>query len=166
VNNQNITSCDFYANVTTWAGLKFYLYKMYNTCSKGSGGSPNMIVADQTTFECYNGALDAKMQYTDTKLADMGFDTIKLRGATMCWDEMVPDIYTGTAALTVGSAFFLNTNFYKLVVDAQSNIVTTPFIESENQTMKSSKILFMGQATCSNLRKNGVVGGVLLSMTS
>jgi hypothetical protein len=69
----------------------------------------------------------------------------------------------------VGRGFIMMavmTACYGFASNAQSNIVTTPFIESENQTMKSSKILFMGQATCSNLRKCGVVGGVLLSMTS
>lgn len=160
INNNNTTGNSFYASVTTYAGLKAYLRRMYNYCSRGSGGSPNCVLMDQVSFETYENALDANIRYSDTKMADMGFDTIKLRGATCMWDEKVPDIYTGTAAITVGTAFFLNTDFYGLMIDSETDIVTTPFVEPENQTAKTAKVLFMGQAWCSNLRKLGVLGGI------
>lgn len=160
LNNQAVTGNDFYTNVSTFAGVKQGLYRMYNYCARGSGGAPNLVVFDQGSFEVYNNALDAQVRYADTKMADMGFDTIKLRGATCIWDESVPDIYTGTASISVGTAFFLNTEFYGLMMDSQTDIVTTPFVEPENQTAKTAKILMMGQAWCSNLRKLGVVGGI------
>jgi hypothetical protein len=87
----------------------------------------------------------------------MGFDNIKLRGATVIWDEVIPDIDNGTAAITAGTVFMLNTNFYKLIIDSETDVVTTPFVEPENQTAKTAKVLFMGNATCSNLRKQGVL---------
>lgn len=152
--------------VTTYAGLKVALHRMYNHCSRGSGGSPNLVVSDQNTFESYNNALDTQVRYTNTKMADMGFETIKLRGATMVWDEVVPDIDNGTAAITAGTAFFINTNFYHLIIDSQTDIVTTPFVEPENQTAKTAKILFMGNAGVSNLRKHGVVYGISQSIVS
>jgi hypothetical protein len=99
-------------------------------------------------------------------MADMGFETLKLKGATCVWDEKVPDIYTGTAAITVGSAFFINTEFYGLMVDSETDVVTTPFVEPENQTARTAKILFMGQAWCSNLRKLGVLGGILQTIAA
>ena len=95
VNNQNVTGNSFYASVTTYAGLSAYLKRMYNYCSRGSGGSPDLIIMDQVSFETYENSLDTKVRYTNTKMADMGFDNIKLRGATVIWDESVPDIYTG-----------------------------------------------------------------------
>ena len=66
----------------------------------------------------------------------------------------------------MGSAFFLNTDFYGLMIDSETDIITTPFVEPENQTAKTAKILFMGQAWCSNLRKLGVVGGISQSIVS
>ena len=155
-NASSVSNEDFAINVSTYAGLKVALRRMYNYCSRGSGGSPDVIVADQVTFETYENALDTSVRYMNTKMADMGFDTVKLRGATMLWDEVVPDIYTGTAAITLGTAFFINTNFYELFIDSQTDIVTTPFVEPENQTAKTSKILFMGNAGVSNMRKHGV----------
>lgn len=157
---------DFSNNVTTYAGLKTNLHRMYNFCSRGSGGSPDLVIADQVTYETYNNALDTQVRYTNTQMADMGFETIKLRGATMLWDEVVPDIDNGTIAITVGTAFFLNTNFYNLIIDTETDIVTTPFIEPENQTAKTAKILMMANTGISNMRKHGVAYGISQSITS
>lgn len=154
------TGNDFALNVTTYKGLVVALRRMYNYCSRGSGGSPNLVLADQVVYETYENALDDKVRYTNTELADMGFDNIKLRGATVVWDEAVPDIDTGTVAITKGNALFLNTNFYSLIIDSETDVVTTPFIEPENQTAKTAKILFMGNAAISNLRKHGVLYGI------
>ena len=147
----------FALSVTTYAGLKVALRRLYNFCSRGSGGAPNLGVADQVTYETYENSLDTQVRYTNTRMADMGFDNIKLRGATLIWDEVIPDIDNGTAAITAGTVFLLNTNFYKLIIDSQTDIVTTPFVEPENQTVKTAKILFMGNAGISNLRKHGVL---------
>jgi hypothetical protein len=144
-------------NPTAGGNVGIALRRMYNYCCRGSGGSPNLVLFDQVTYETYENALDDKVRYSNTTLADMGFDNIKLRGATCIWDEVVPDIDNGTTAITDGTAFFLNTNFYKLIIDSETDVVTTPFVEPENQTAKTAKILFMGNATCSNLRKQGVL---------
>jgi len=160
------TGNDFSNNVTSYAGTKANLRRMYNYCSRGSGGSPDLVLMDQVTFETYENALDTNVRYTNTKMADMGFDTIKLRGATCIWDEQVPDIDTGTVAITLGTAFFINTQFYNLIIDEQTDIVTTPFVEPENQTVKTAKILFMGNAGVSNMRKHGVAYATSQSITS
>ena len=143
--------------VTTYAGMKAALRRLYNHCSRGSGGSPDLVLFDQVTFETYENALDTSVRYQNTTMADMGFDTIKLRGATCLWDELVPDIDNGTTAITAGTAFMINTKFYNLVIDSETDIITTPFVEPENQTVKTAKILFMGNAAISNMRKHGVM---------
>lgn len=155
-NGTKDTGNDFALSVSTYAGLKVGLHRMYNFCGRGSGGFPGLVVTDQLSYETYNNALDTNMRYSDTKMADMGFMTLKLMGATLIWDEVVPDIDNGTAAVTAGSAFFINTNFYNIFIDSETDIITTPFVEPENQTAKTAKILFMGNASCSNLRKLGV----------
>lgn len=164
--NGTQTGNAFALNATTYAGLKAALRRMYNFCSRGSGGSPDLIVADQVSFETYENALDTSVRYMNTKMGDMGFDTIKLRGATMIWDEIVPDIQTGTAAITKGTAFFINTNFYNIFYDSETDIITTPFVEPENQTVKTAKILFMGNAAVSNMRKMGVCYDILQTIVA
>jgi hypothetical protein len=163
------TGNSFALNVSTYKGLVVALKRMYNFCSRGSGGAPNLVLFDQTSYETYENALDDKVRYMDTKMADMGFDNIKLRGATCIWDELTPSVDNGKVAgesSFTGSAFFLNTKFYKLVIDSETDIVTTPFVEPENQTVKTAKILFMGNAVCSNLRKLGVLYAISQSITS
>ena len=97
-----MTGEDFALNCTTWKGLKVGLRRLYNYCSRGTGGSPDLAVMDQVSFESYENALDQSVRYMNTKMADMGFDTVKLRGATCIWDESVPDMFTGTAAKNNG----------------------------------------------------------------
>lgn len=158
------TSADFNVTVSTRAGLKTYLYRLWNFCSRGADGSgPDIILSDQVTFETYEMALDAQKQFVDTNIADLGFDNIKLKGGVMVWDELVPDVASGTTSLTYGSVFMINSKFYKLIVDSETDFITTPFISPENQTAKVAKILFMGNAIASNLRKLGV--GVQISQT-
>lgn len=164
--NGSQTGNAFALNATTWAGLKAALRRMYNYCSRGSGGSPDLVVMDQVSFETYEGALDTNIRFQNTKMADLGFDTVKLRGATCIWDEKVPDVYTGTAAITKGTAFFINTNFYQVFYDSETDIITTPFVEPENQTVKTAKILFMGNASVSNLRKLGVAYDILQTIVA
>ena len=159
----------FALSVSTYKGLVVALKRMYNYAGRGSGGSPNLVLFDQMSYETYENALDDKVRYQNTAMADMGFETIKLKGATCIWDELVPSIDTGEAAggaTATGSAFFLNTNFYKLIIDSQTDIAVTPFVEPENQTAKTAKILFMGNAVCSNLRKQGVLYGISQSIVS
>ena len=161
------TGNDFSVAVTTYKGLKTALYRMYNFCSRGADNSgPNIVLADQITYETYENALDDQKRYGDESLVSMGFDNIKLKGATLVWDELIPDVDNGTTALTAGTAFFINTKFFKLVIDKQTDFVTTPFIEPENQTAKTAKILFMGQTTANNLRKLGVCYGISQSIAS
>lgn len=160
---------DFNLTVSTYAGLKVAFKRLYNFCSRGSGGSPNLGIADQESFECYENALDAQVRYQNTRMADMGFDTVKLRGATLIWDEVMPNINDGStdpSGATDGTLFLVNTNFYKLTIDSQTDIVTTPFVEPENQTAKTAKILFMGDAGISNMRKHGVLFGINNTITS
>ena len=164
------TGNSFAIAVTTYTGLRVALYRMYNFCSRGADGSaPNIVLSDQVTYETYENSLDQQKRYGDDALVSMGFDNIKLKGATMIWDELVPGIDTGDipgAAAYSGSAFFLNTKFYQLIIDEQTDFVTTPFIEPENQTAKTAKVLFMGQAACSNMRKLGVCYAIDQTITA
>lgn len=156
----------FGLSVSTYAGLLVALRRMYNYCGRGSGGYPDLVLFDQVSYETYENSLDTKIRYTNTKMADMGFDNLKLRGATCIWDEDVPDVENGSDTITTGNATFINTKFYNLVIDSETDIVTTPFVEPENQTAKTAKILFMGNTCVSNMRKHGVLWGISQSIVA
>ncbi len=171
------TGDDFTVAITTRAGLKYGLLKLYNLCTRGGDGSgPNLIVSGATTYEAYELSLDANLRYADQGMADMGFDTLKLKGATWVWDENMVDIYSGTSpvggnystatAQTYDTAFFLNTKFFKLYIDSQTDFVTTPFVAPENQTARTALVLFMGNTGVTNMRKHGVASEVAINITS
>lgn len=147
----------FVLSVTTFKGFLIAMRRMMLTCANGADGSaPNLLLATQGSYELYANALQNQVQYADVRLGEMGFDSLKVRGATLIYDEYVPDVFTGTAAITKGTVFFLNTKYYKLVIDSETDFVTSPFVSPEGQDVKIAKILFMGQSTSSNQRKMGV----------
>lgn len=159
------------SSATTWATLRAELYTLYNDCSKGSiGGSPKLGIADQTTFETYELSLNDQKRYIDAAVASLGFETIMLKSAALVWDEMVPDMQTpaneDTGTKSKGSLFLINDEFMELSVDKESNVVTTPFLENQNQTAISAKVLFMGQLTVDNMRKHGLLYNISQSITS
>jgi len=160
---------------STFKALKIELRTAWNDASKGTGGGPDVAIADQTTFETYEAALDDNTRYTSTKMADMGFDNLRLKGSLIYWDERVPDLKGGnyptvdggTVSATIpGTVFFVNTNFLELVVDAQTDFISTPFVRPENQDARTAQVLFMGELTSSNLRKLGTLDSIKDDITS
>lgn len=149
------------STMTTAASMLAEWDTMYNNCSKGPGGSPNLILCDQTTFELLNQAYYAKFQ---TQLSSMGnypFDNIKFRNAKVVWDEYVPDIFSVTAGTgTFGTAWFLNTKFFRIVYEEETLFEMTPFAKPPKGDSRLAHSLFMGQTTMSNRRKQGVIGKI------
>ena len=169
------TGNSFALSVSTYDGVALAFRRMMNFTSRGAdGSSPNIVLSSQEVYEEYESSLDAKLRYRDTKLADLGFDSIKVKGASMIWDERMPNIDEGLRADSAtydsnnkqGTAFFINTRFMKLVNDAETDFITTPFVVPENQTAKVAKCLWMGNLTCNNLRKIGVLYGLSSTITS
>lgn len=162
-----LTAGDFQLAATTRAGLKACMYRLYNYCTRGADGSgPDIGLMDQVSFETYELSLDDSKRYYDVDMAGLGFDTIKCKNATLVWDELVPDLYSGTTALTYGTVFFLNSKFWKLFVDSATDFVVTPFQEAFGQTARTAKVLFMGNTGATNMRKLGMGCEISLSITS
>ena len=153
---------------------------MYNLCSRygsknGKRKAPDVILCDQYYYETYLGAARAKGQVImqNDKVADMGFGGAKYLGATLLWDEYVPDVYTGTAntnpasyTYTYSAGLFINSEFLEFVVCKGQDFVVGPFIQPENQKAKTSIIYLMGELVCSNRAKQGVHQHVSQSITS
>jgi len=174
LNGSGGTDAGAYKNldVNSWAVLKQAARNLYNTCSKGGGGFPDFGILDQSTFESYEAALDDKVRYVDgTKgPASMGFESIRFKNQDLVWDEVVPDVDTGVvyddSNFASGTWFMLNLDFLELVVDSATDFITTPFVRPENQDAKVAQILMMGNLTVSNRRKQGLIYGIDLDLTS
>jgi hypothetical protein len=152
---------------------------LYNQCArggaKGKRKSPDLILCDQVYYETYMAAGRAKGQImlVNEPVVNLGFGGAKYLGATLMWDEYMPDITTGTAntdpnsySASYSSAFFINSEFLEFVVCKGNDFTIGPFIQPENQKAKTSIIYLMGEVTCSNRSKQGVHRSVSLTLSS
>lgn len=152
---------------TTYAGLKKEMNNIYNNCTKGgTNDAPDFALCDQNYFEVYEGSLMAIQRYGnygDDGAASAGYESLKFKGAVMLWDEFVPNpTNTATSAVsltqvgTQAAAFFMNSKWLELVIDEETNFISTPFEEPVDQTAIYAKLLFMGQHTVTQRRKHGL----------
>jgi hypothetical protein len=176
--NQSTTSA-----ATTYSGFMFELETMYNTCSLGTGGPPNLILADQRSYELfvhsYYSIYKASPDAADNTYP---FVAKKFFNAKIVMDDKVPDVYTGAAgtqvggivqasSLTYGSMFFINTKFFKLRYAPQRDFEllkdenNKSFKKPLNGDSRVGHIAWMGNVTCNNRRKQGVLGKIARTLT-
>jgi len=147
-------------NATTFVGFLKQLRNLRNNCSKGPGGPPNLHITTQGTEELYEAALAAAHRNPSYQVADIPFDNVAFYGKPVTWDEFVPDWKNGTVTQTKGSWVMLNTQFWGVRVDKETNFAPTPFVTPENQDAKVAHILWYGAIGVSNRRKQGCGGGI------
>ncbi len=163
--NQRTASTSDTADITEKAFLQ-ELYRVRNNCSKGPGGGPDYAIADQTTYELYVAILDTRVRYAQTKVADMGFDVVKLRNSNLVWDERVPDPKNSElseadgGSPTHGAVYYLNTRYLDLTVMEGADMVNRPFMPAQNQDAKSSLVLIYGNVTSTARRKQGLLHSI------
>ena len=144
-------------DVHTWFGE---LRHLYNDCKKGAGGAPNLHLCDQRTAELYEAALATLHENPSYQKADIPFDNISFKGKPLVWDEFVPDVVNNSTILESGSWFMINTDFWEVQVDADTDFAPTDFQKPANGDYKLSHLLWMGAALCANRAKQGVMGGI------
>jgi hypothetical protein len=145
---------------TTYAGFLKKLRTLRNNCSKGPGGPPDLHLTTQGTAELYEAALAAAHRNPSYQVADIPFDNVGFYGKPVTWDEYVADAVNSTVTITKGSWWMLNTQFFGMRVDSETNFAPTPFVTPENQDAMTSHILWLGGVGTSNRRKNGVGGNI------
>lgn len=148
----------------TFQMLNREMRNVYNDCSKGSGGAPDLMIASQDTYETYETGMDTKVRYTSSEDATVGFENIKFKGATLMWDEHVGDPTTpynwdhaSYSPSTQGAIYFVNTKFMELVVGKGKDFKPLGFQQPVNQDARTGLWVFYGQLVCSNRRKQGLI---------
>lgn len=147
---------------TTFAGFLKELDKLYNDCTKGPGGRPDLNLVDQNVFELYVAALRTQNRFVDYNKADIPFENVAFHGQPVTWDEFVPDVANGTIAsipvAASGTWYMLNTQFFQ--IKHFLDFEPTPFTKPENQDAKVAHILWHGGIGVSNRRKHGVMKSI------
>ena len=174
IGNINQATYTWWANQTktssgaSYAAIEKELKSLYNLCSKGGGGAPNMNLVDVNTYELYEAILAVKHRNLSYKEADVPFDHVNFKGSPVFWDEYVPNASGATVTLstTAGSWWMLNTQFLSMSIHAGTNFTPTPFVKPENQDAKVAHIMVIAALAVSNRRKQGVAGAIDTTVTS
>lgn len=119
---------------------------VYNSISRGSD-YPDLVITTRSTFENYDRALAANERLSDEKSVGAGFQNFLYKSSIVYFDADMP----------ANKMYFLNTKYLNLAVDRETSFYTTDFIEPANQDAMVAKILWMGNLTCSNRARQGVI---------
>lgn len=156
------------SGAATFAAFLKEIDNLYNNCSKGAGGSPDLMIADQNVVEFYTAALRSQNQFTQYQTADIPFNNVLLKGKPLTWDEFVPDAAGDsiTQSTTSGTLWMLNTKYFEIQYFPDVNFTPTAFMKPENQDAKVAHIMWNGGLGVSNRRKHGVMGSIDTTVTS
>lgn len=160
------------------------LENMYNQCALGSGGPPNLILMDQVTYELFIMAFFFRYRIMPGDVpTDFPFEAKKFKNAIVVMDDKVADFFSDAAptsqnvggvssGLTYGTAVFLNTKFFKLryhpdrdwemLTDENGKIFKKPL----NGDSRVGHCAWMGNLTCNNRRKQGVLAKIARTLTA
>jgi len=128
---------------------------LYNSISEGND-QPTIIITSQLGYEAYEALLTNNVRYTDTDMANSGFQNLMFKGAPVVFDDDIPD---GTTAGS-GRMYMLNTKYIQLVAHSDVWFKPTPFVRPTNQDAVFSQILCYGQLTASNRKRQGLLDDI------
>jgi len=156
---------------TTYDNLILELNNLYHTCTLGTGGPPDHTYSDQTTYELLVQALYSKYRMVKTD-ENYPFENTIFHKTKLLWDDKVPDVYSGTTGTaTYGSVFMLNTEFFRIKYESDSNFEMlkdekgTTFQKPVGGDSRVGHVAWMGNICTSNRRKHGVMGKVARTLT-
>jgi hypothetical protein len=148
----SVTDNDFWVSSCTTTAGSLTLAKLatrYNAVSVGND-QPTIIISKADDYENYEALLTSNIRYTDTDMADAGFQNLMYKGAPWTFD----------AANADGVIYMLNTKYLQMVRHSDTWFKPTPFVRPTNQDAVFSQILCYGQLTCSNRARQGYLEGV------
>jgi len=158
---------------TTYAGFLKKVDHLINLCSQSAGPGPDLFVADLSTYELVSAALRSLQRFTDYEEVDFPWKAIRLNGAPLVFDQFVPAVDTtgtggaaSTSVTTYGTLYAANTKYLGVTVYSGADFTPGEFVRAPNGAGETSIIQWYGTHWCSRRDKNGVMGGILLSIAS
>jgi hypothetical protein len=121
---------------------------MFNTVSKGSD-TPDGVFTTQALYEKYEALLQPSLRYTDTKMADVGFQNLMFKTAPVTFDVANP----------AGIVYFLNSKYLTVVGHSSRWFEQTPFVRPENMDARYALITAYGNMTVRNRARLGKITG-------
>lgn len=115
----------------------------YTVSSSSMMDNPTHIFTTRTVYQRFEQTRLPLERIQNTMTANAGFTNLTFKGVPVIFDQYVDS----------GTMYFLNTNYWNLVVDTETDFVTTEFVRPSNQTVKVAFILWRGNQTTNNRRR-------------
>jgi hypothetical protein len=118
----------------------------YNSVSIGAD-QPQVIIGTQALYEAYEDSLVDQIRYTNTEMADAGFQNLMFKACPITYD----------ADATAHKLAFLNLRYLRVVGHSGTWFRNTPFVKPNNRDARTSQILCYGQFVCMKRSAQGVL---------
>jgi hypothetical protein len=128
-------------------------------CQRGGGGvgaAPDFHACDERTFAVFEKALALTHRNPDYKMGDIPFETVNFKGKPAFSDEQVPDVSTGTVAITKGTWYMGNSHWMGFTFDNRKSFKVGDSIRPNNQLLETALMPVRGALWTNNRRKLGV----------
>ncbi len=140
------------SGTNTYADIKNDMMKLWLNCIRGADQT-DLIVSTQDLYAAFWNALVPNQRYTsDDKDATAGFNALRFQQADVIFDRQTTN-FTATGE----KMYFINSDYLELCVHRDTNWSTLDEKMSINQDATVIPILWMGQLTCSNRARQGVL---------
>lgn len=123
---------------------------LWLSIDRGQGDSPDLIIMDTTYYQFFEQSQTSIKRYASADSVQAGLVSLKYKTADVIFD-------TTGSGIPSAHAYFLNTNYLKLVAHEDANLDEMEKKEPVNQDGEVIPILWMGNLTCSNRRMQGVI---------
>lgn len=123
----------------------------YNDASSSAGkDSPDLIPSTQSIYESYEALLTPQQRFSDAKLAQAGFESLRFKRAAMVYDDKIAS----------GRMYFLNSKYLHLTIDKMTDFAVSPFVKPFNQVARWAQILLMFNLTTDRPNRMAKLTGI------
>lgn len=138
-------------NLTTSAGVKG-LNAVFNSLVL-NGSKPDFEFTTQANFEAYEQLASVNIRFQQTRMADMGFESIAHKTADVVIDTRVP----APGGSGGGYWYFINSDHLEFVQHAQAWLKRLDFQRPYNQDARTALVISMGNLITDMRRGLGVI---------
>ena len=110
---------------------------------------PDLILCSNDYFSFYEQSQTSIKRYTSSDSVSGGFLNLKYKNADVIFD--------GGSGIPASRMYFLNTDYFDLVVHKDANLTVMEEMKPYNQDAAVIPILWMGNLTCTNRSLQGVL---------
>jgi hypothetical protein len=140
------------ADLTDFTGIEL-INNVLNTLQLANS-KPDFLFTTQVNYEAIDALAIPNIRFTDTKMADLGFEAVAHRGAQIVFESASP---AGGGGADGGPIWFINSNFLEFVKHSRTWLKRTPMMQPVNQDGFISLIVSSGNLITGTRRAHGVI---------